>query len=187
MLWIYYLPVLVIIISVPNSWKRSQSSFVSKWHWTGFRSSQLQEPTIFGAFGAGSGVRRSPSASLLGDCGGVVRPTLPAPLLLLWLLALLALLLLLILLLLLLLRFLWLGLLFNCSCNCVWGGKFWLALHGVELMFAHKRRVFEGGSSESLQSTTSTSTSSSIEIGPEKYLETIIIIEGKSNELVEMN
>lgn len=38
-----YRPVLVIIISVPNSWNLSHNSFVSKWHCTGARSSQLHE------------------------------------------------------------------------------------------------------------------------------------------------
>lgn len=38
-----YRPVFVIIISVPNSKNLSHSSFVSKWHCTGARSSQLHE------------------------------------------------------------------------------------------------------------------------------------------------
>lgn len=39
-----YLPVFVIIISVPSSWNLSHNSFVSKWHCTGFNSSQLHDP-----------------------------------------------------------------------------------------------------------------------------------------------
>lgn len=37
-----------MIISVPNSWNFSHKSFVSKWHWIGFNSSQLQEPKSVG-------------------------------------------------------------------------------------------------------------------------------------------
>lgn len=43
-----YLPVFVMIISVPNSWNFSHKSFVSKWHWIGFNSSQLHEPKSVG-------------------------------------------------------------------------------------------------------------------------------------------
>lgn len=43
-----YRPVFVIIISVPKSLNLSHSSFVSRWHCTGRRSSQLHDPTIFG-------------------------------------------------------------------------------------------------------------------------------------------
>lgn len=42
------LPVFVMIISVPNSWNLSHNSFVSKWHCTGRRSSELHVPTIVG-------------------------------------------------------------------------------------------------------------------------------------------
>lgn len=38
-----YRPVFVIIISVPKSWNLSHNSFVSKWHCTGAKSSQLHE------------------------------------------------------------------------------------------------------------------------------------------------
>lgn len=113
---------------MPNSWKRSHNSFVSKWHCTGFKSSQLQEPTILGALGAGSGEERSPSKSLAGDWGGVERPTLLAVLVFSWV------------------------------CD---------RLPVLELQLElFKRLDFVGGSSESLQSTTSTSTSSSMEMGP---------------------
>lgn len=124
-----YLPVLVIIISVPRSWKRSHSSLVSRWHWTGFKSSQLHDPTILGALGAGSGEERSPSMSLAGDWGGVERPTLEAVLVF----------------------------------RRVWDTFPVLLVLHVELF---RRRALDGGSSESLQSTTSTSTSSSMEMGP---------------------
>lgn len=43
-----YLPVFVIIISVPKSWNLSHNSFVSKWHWMGRRSSELHDPDIWG-------------------------------------------------------------------------------------------------------------------------------------------
>lgn len=43
-----HLPVLVMIISVPSSWNLSHSSFVSRWHCRGMRSSQLHEPSILG-------------------------------------------------------------------------------------------------------------------------------------------
>lgn len=44
-----YLPVFVMIISVPRSWNLSQRSFVSKWHSTFKSSSQLHK--IFWTFG----------------------------------------------------------------------------------------------------------------------------------------
>lgn len=44
-----YLPVFVMIISVPRSWNLSHRSFVSKWHSTFKSSSQLHK--IFWAFG----------------------------------------------------------------------------------------------------------------------------------------
>lgn len=49
-LWICstYLPVFVMIISVPNSWNFSHKSFVSRWHCIGFNSSQLHEPKSVG-------------------------------------------------------------------------------------------------------------------------------------------
>lgn len=43
-----YLPVFVMIISVPNSWNFSHKSFVSRWHCIGFNSSQLHEPKSVG-------------------------------------------------------------------------------------------------------------------------------------------
>lgn len=148
-----YLPVLVIIISVPSSWKRSHNSFVSKWHCTGFSSSQLQEPTIFGVFCTGSGVRRS-SVSEPGDCGGVERPWLLVVLLFRWFWDEL------------LLLWLWLLLLLLLLWLLVWC----------------RRRTFAGGaSSESLQSTTSTSTSSSTEMGPtNQKTETRNVIKAKT-------
>ena len=48
-----YLPVLVMIISVPSSLNLSHSSFVSRWHWTGRKSSELQDPTMVGRFCSG--------------------------------------------------------------------------------------------------------------------------------------
>lgn len=96
-----YLPVFVIIISVPNSWNLSHNSLVSKWHWTGFNSSQLHEPcrpglcckhfflvefidmifemALFIITWTGSGDNRSSSDGLGGefiDVSDVVRATL---------------------------------------------------------------------------------------------------------------
>lgn len=43
-----YRPVFVMIISVSNSLNLSHNSLVSRWHWMGNNSSQLQDPLILG-------------------------------------------------------------------------------------------------------------------------------------------
>jgi hypothetical protein len=71
-----YLPVLVMIISVPRSWNLSQRSLVSKWHSTLSNSSQLQDIFVLGLGFSGtmSGDSRSksvgsePQSEIAGDC-----------------------------------------------------------------------------------------------------------------------